>query len=241
MTICAIILSMSDQRLSYEITPPKRVGKQDLNAIQHLRAEYYGRNLRLPSEATQSFIGRILESWDDPNLAPGHSRRARPRVILARDRTTQEVAGYAYVADDASSSRKIVGEAEKLAKLYVPVEKLIGARYLWFREIIPVPSTDEPSFATMAALALHPLYVKPEQPTRVYPWQGEDELEASLKALGYHDVTPDDYPQVPMFPGSEVMVDQLVYHADRAPIVYQAAMMVDGVAAAVRDTMRTSQ
>jgi hypothetical protein len=126
-------------------------------------------------------------SWSDPNKALGKGLRTRqrytkPRVVAAFDEN-ESLVGYAYGANNASSSRPgIVGAAERAAKLHVPHPRFESKRYFWLREIVPVDSERAGLVRILGGLLIQSC--EPSQPVTCYPWAEETALQSTLSEWG---------------------------------------------------------
>jgi hypothetical protein len=161
------------------------------DAIQVFRGEYY--EAVTGTEPGSSDVFRYIDatteaSWDDPNLGPRRSFRRDPRAaaVVAAD---GQLEGIARTAQDTSATYlkklpKPIRHIEEAAKQRI--DRLIDARYFWFREIIGATGVRN----AMAGM-LMAKYAYAEQPVSMYPYDIETDLIESAESWGMTELKSD--------------------------------------------------
>ncbi len=171
--------------LKFEIARPSDLSARRWDEIQELRRAYYARvfDQRTDGELDY-FLGQTtIESWDDPNNSALRGRYARARVVAAYDRRDGLVA-YGYSADNASSTRpSVFGEAEKFAKLHVPISRFQEKRYQWIREMVH-DDKERPYLHAAIGAALISASL-PTQPVTQYLYEEETDQRQVLQEWGF--------------------------------------------------------
>lgn len=182
---------MIQSYIAFERMHPAELRRAQLDDIAELRSDYYQASFEAAGYGAVVDMPGFLAltggaSWEDPNADPfRRSLRANPQVTLALD-SRDRVLGYAYTADDVSSNRPgIIGKAEELAKMNLPVQPLIGSRYLWLRALIaPYDERGIPEGLGIVATATHDLKTDGKRPVSCYPWTTERDLIYLLETWG---------------------------------------------------------
>ncbi len=163
--------------------------------IQDFRLSNYSRLIDRPPEQIEHFVGRLtVEFWSDPNLAVGKvarsaQRRFNPRVVMALDDQTDEIAGYTYMAGNVSS------KIEKLLrKLHTPdkIATYSGNRerkfkmersmfYAWGNEYVTDGRAGLPTVLAAINIGNYPEFIRGTW----FPWDEEEELKGNLNVWGY--------------------------------------------------------
>lgn len=215
-----------------QVHPEKLVGEQ-LNGIGELRREYYqgifeeaGLGVDMDEFMSQS----SLASWINPNAGPRRSRRANPNVTIATgDR--DEILGYVYTADDASSRLPApLSSVEEWAKLHMSGERFLRSRWFWIRELVaPYDERDIPEGLGAVATVGVGGRVDELRPVSCYPWETEYDLRYLLHEWGVRGGVFEEPERVEPVPGSGVHITQFHRTSDSLAETHAKALEHPGL------------
>ncbi|HUD10102.1 MAG TPA: hypothetical protein VMR28_00320 [Candidatus Saccharimonadales bacterium] len=125
--------------LRFWLTEPTAIAARFTGEIQPLRADFYAEELDRTPEEVEYFVGRLtVSSWSRPDTVARHGTlRVNPRVAVAVNQDTSRIVALVHGYDEVSSTLPgVLGEAERTAKLKLPVQPFLSKDYLAFSEYI---------------------------------------------------------------------------------------------------------
>ena len=171
------------RNLEIQSAEPRRMRQAHGTAIAELERSHYSNVFRaIPGFDLDEIVAvEQPRSWDNPNRAEGESLRSNARVFVATEEG--ELAGFAYVADDASSQRDgTAATLEKRAKMLLPQ---LGARYTWIREMLARGDEARQTLVYDALLYAVLLGKRDDQKVTIYPDEREKGLMQYAASRGF--------------------------------------------------------
>jgi len=180
--------------INFEVIAPRSVSRAIWHDLQNLGERAFEEALpdRSSTEVERLFHHDDPATFREARLNPlvdvraGRLREgqfAKPLVALAYRPDGMPI-GYAYSADNTSGGSRLERILKMRTPPVVPVPKIGGKRYVWFREIAIDPEFQHRGIAhALGYLSLEKR--RPKQPVTAYVWEETVGIMGLLRSVGF--------------------------------------------------------
>jgi len=237
-------------QLRFERKRPKKLTAGQLAAIRRVTAESLRIDFPDRTEAELQYLaGQSERGRKNPNrsvggpLFLGDQAFARPVIVLAINRASEEVEAVLPMADSASSDPNasyFSGALERQLKLRVGTNRLMPRRYRWAglfslsivgrAMLIDTPPDEASIIDTALLIGAEP--ADPRQRLSAFPYEGEDLWCEGLENTGYYHLRdsvdkPIARPRRAFGPESSPVIE-LTYRHDSVEALCQTILAKEG-------------